>query len=66
MHDMLNVRSMSGTNISTDQALVRAKLNFVLKPVVKRWKNSRKLPKPLDVVKLHSSETQVSLEKTTL
>lgn len=47
----------------TDHTLVRAKLNFVLKPVAKRSRKTRKLPKRLDTVKFHSPETQVLLKQ---
>lgn len=48
---------------STDNALMRAKLDFVLKPVAKTGENTGKLPKRLEVAKLHSPETQVALKQ---
>lgn len=60
---MHNVRSVRGSDSSTDHALMRAKLDFVLKPVAKTRENTRKPPKRLEVAKMHSPETQVALKQ---
>lgn len=61
--DLQNVCSMRGADNWIDHALMRANLNFVLKPVAKRGSNTRKLPKRLDVAKLHSPENRILLKQ---
>ena len=60
MQDVCNVRTLRGADCWTDHALVRAKFRMVIKTAA-RLRTTVKLPKRLDVSKLHSAEFQESL-----
>ena len=60
MQDVYNVHTLRGANCWTDHALVRAKFRMVIKPAA-RLRTTVKLPKRLDLSKLHSAEFQEAL-----
>ena len=62
MQDVCNVRTLHGADCWTDHALVRAKIRMVIKPAA-RSRTIVKLPKRLDVSKLHSAEFQEALSE---
>ena len=57
MQDVCNVRTLRGVDCWIDHALVRAKFRMFIKPAA-RLRTTVKLPKCLDVSKLHSAEFQ--------
>ena len=60
MQDVCNVRTLRAADCWTDHALVRATFRMVIKPAA-RLRTIVKLPKRLDVSKLHSAEFQEAL-----
>ena len=60
MQDVCNVHTLRGADCWTDHALVRAKFRMVIKPSA-RLRTTVKLPKRLDVSKLHPAEFQEAL-----
>ena len=60
MQDVCNVRILRGAYCWPDHALVRTKFRVVIKPAA-RLCTTVKLPKRLDVSKLHSAEFQEAL-----